>query len=232
MSFQAGWAAIAAMAGLVAIGLVAGRVPIGARPRLPAWFWAAVAATATLPLLGGGPPVVHLLGTTIGLGGLATWARLVTLAFVVLLAAALVAWTTPLGGVAPALSRLGRPGRRLRLPVDEWAATLGLGLRSVPLLLDEIRMLVAVSRLRASHRRQRDQMARWAVLPGNLLVAALVVGIRRAREMGTAIEARGGLWSHDGVTPRRIADEDQGPGWRDLVALATVAAGIVVAVLA
>ncbi|MGH9083674.1 MAG: CbiQ family ECF transporter T component, partial [Acidimicrobiales bacterium] len=231
LSLKASWASVGIMAALVAVGLAAGRVPPGARPRVPPWFWVGVAATAVLPLVAGGAPVVHVGGLAVGLGGVARWARLLSLAFVILLAAALVSWTTPLGGVAPALGRLGRPGRRLGLPVDEWAATLGLALRCIPLLLDEIRVLTAVTRLRAAHQPQRDRLAAWSMLPGNVLVAALVVGIRRAREMGTAIEARGGLWSGPAGRPGRIADGDTGPGWRDLVALVVVAGAVVAAAL-
>lgn len=232
LSASATWWSIAAMTALVVAGLVAGRVPFGARPRLPAWFWGGIAVTAVLPLLAGGSPVVHVGGLAIGLGGVARWARLISLALVILLAAALVSWTTPLGGVAPAFRRLVAVGRRVRLPVDEWATTLGLSLRCIPLLLDEIRVLAAVTRLRAPHQPQRDRLAAWSVLPGNLLVAALVVGVRRAGEMGTAIEARGGLWSGPGGCCARIADGDPGPGWRDVAAMAAVAAAVVTAVLA
>ena len=62
--------------------------------------------------------------------------------------AALVGWTTQLGAVAPALARLARPLRVLRLPVDEWIVAIALALRCLPLLIDEMRTLAAARRLR------------------------------------------------------------------------------------
>ncbi len=71
------------------------------------------------------------------------------LAVVLVTSGALIGWTTPLGEVAPALSRLGRPLRWLRLPVDEWVIAIALAIRCLPLLIDEIRILGAARRLRA-----------------------------------------------------------------------------------
>ena len=76
-------------------------------------------------------------------GGLDDWTRIVALALTVFIAAALMSWTTPLAEVAPALARLGTPLRWLRLPIDEWAATVALSIRCLPLLIEEVRTLAA-----------------------------------------------------------------------------------------
>ncbi len=110
-----------------------------------------------------------------------------------LLAAALVGWTTPLGEIAPAVSRLLAPLRLVRVPVDEWAVAVALCVRSLPLLVDELRTLVAARRLRpAPPRPGRSTLQRWLDEPVDLMVAALAVSMRRAGELAEAITARGG----------------------------------------
>ena len=133
------------------------------------------------------------------MGGLEEWARFTALAVVLVVSGALVGWTTPLGEVAPALSRLGRPLRWLRLPVDEWVIAIALAIRCLPLLIDEIRVLGAARRLRA-----HDDEATRVTIPArrsaqalietnDLMATAIVASIRRARDLGDAIVNRGGL---------------------------------------
>ena len=73
---------------------------------------------------------------------------MLALAAVLVISAAVVGWTTPLGAIAPALARLARPFRALRLPVDEWIVAIAVALRCLPLLVDEMRTLAAARRLR------------------------------------------------------------------------------------
>jgi energy-coupling factor transporter transmembrane protein EcfT len=167
---------------LVAVALAAtlrlARIPRGAAPRLPRWFWASIVAAVAFSGLS-------------GWSGVADWGRFLLVAADFVVAAALVGWTTPLADVAPALAALARPLRRLRLPVDEWLATVALGIRCLPLLTDEARVLVAARRLR-----RPAQPPPWRARlrePVDLLTAALVVSVRRSHELADAIEARGGL---------------------------------------
>lgn len=61
-----GWAQLLAVAGIVALTLVAARVPWRARPRLPTWFWATMALGLVLAGLGGGADrFLRLLGFTL-----------------------------------------------------------------------------------------------------------------------------------------------------------------------
>jgi energy-coupling factor transport system ATP-binding protein len=230
LSIQPAWPALGVMAGVVALGLGVARIPWGAVPRLPRWFWIGVLSGGLLTLQAGGRPNVHVLGLTIGVGALGEWLRASAFAIVVLVAAALVSWTTPLADVAPALRRLGAPLRRLRLPVDEGATAVALGIRCLPLLVDEIRTLAAVRSLRAArqrqHQRHADRSRRWRrhlTEPQDLLTAALVVAVRRGDELADAIEARGGLG--------RFADDDRGPGVLDALALALVLVAVVGALI-
>ena len=130
---------------------------------------------------------------------------------------ALVSWTTNVADVAPAVATLGRPFRRLRIPVDDWAVTLGLSLRAFPMLLDEFRLLYAARRLRprAVLPDGRVQRRRWLTDMVDLLAAGVTVALRRADEMGDAITARGGTG--------QIAAAPSRPRRADWVALAICA---------
>ena len=237
LSIHPSWAAIGVMGSVVAAATVFARIPRSAVPRLPRWFWIGIAIGAVLTAEAGGPPDVHLAGVVVGIGALLDWARVTALAVVVIAAAALVSWTTPVGEVAPAISRLGRPLRVLGLPVDEWSRAIGLSFRCLPLLLDEIRTLGAVRRLRSAHAhsarddRSRDDRSRPVRVrlrhlldePMGLLLAALVVALRRAGELAAAMEARGGL----GMT----SADRRHPGAADTVAAGVVVAAVIAALL-
>jgi energy-coupling factor transport system permease protein len=109
------------------------------------------------------------------------------------------------------------PFRLVRVPVDEAAVAVALCVRSLPLLVDEMRTLVAARRLRpALPRPGRTTMQRWLDEPVDLLVAALAVSMRRAGELAEAITARGGT----GL----IAARTGRPRWADAVALLVVGA--------
>jgi energy-coupling factor transporter transmembrane protein EcfT len=225
LSFQPTWPAIAVGAGFVAFSLALARIPPGAAPRLPRWFLVGLLIGALLTLRSSRAPTAHLLGTTVSLGGPEEWARLTVLAFVILAAAALVSWTTPMAEVAPALAVLGAPLRRLRIPVDEWATTVALSIRCLPLLIDEVRTLAAARRLRQHDDPQPERRwRRWAQEPQDLLVTALVVSLRRSHDLADAIDARGGF----GV----VSDSRSRPGPRDALALVVVAAVAALALLA
>jgi energy-coupling factor transport system ATP-binding protein len=221
LSINPSWPAIAIAAALLGTGLVVAHIPRGAAPRLPRWFWIGVGIGALLALQAGGPPFLHIGGLRVGVGALGDWARATSLAAALLLSAALVSWTTRLSAVAPALRKLLAPLRLVRLPVAEWTAAVALAIRCLPLLVDETRTLIAARRLRQPYRPHgRKRLVHEAL---DLLTAELVVALRRAGELATAIDARGGLGT--------IADDASRPGWRDAIALALVTVAVVVIVL-
>ena len=164
---------------------------------------------AVLSVLSTAPPLVHVFTFEISLGGLSAWARLTMLTAVLVLAAGLVGWTTPLGEIAPALARLTRPMHWTRLPVDEWITAVALSIRSLPILVTEARTLVAARRLRRTpmRRRSRTSLKRAAQDFIGILIAAIRVTIRHAEDVGDAIEARGGAPNFDDPTSRpRVSD--------------------------
>lgn len=184
---------------LIAIG-VAARLPLSTLPRLPWWFWA---------MLGVGA----LLNVPVGSEAVLGYANVTVFGLILLAASFLIAWTTPMGDIAPALAKLGAPLRKIRVPVDEWAVVIALTLRGLPLLMDEIRVLRAARRLRPKD----SLLNRAADNPlVDILTAAMAVSSRRATELGEAITARGGTGQ---LTARPSA-----PGRNDAIALTIIVA--------
>lgn len=219
-SLNTSWPAVAIVCALALGGTMVARVPLSVLPPVPRWLLVGVGATGVLQLVAGGAPHVALFGVSVGLGAVALWVRLVVLSLALLALSFLVGLTTPLSEVAPAISTLVTPLRWVGAPVGELVTTVSLSLRSLALLVSDLRMVLAARRL---HRRQGPR--RGILMDGSeLLVAALVAAARRAREMGDALEARGGISSRPPVASR--------PGTADvafLVALALACAGIALA---
>lgn len=163
---------------MIVFALLAG-IPVGALPRPPWWFWAVMAVGVVWSWIARGND-----------GGL-TALRAVLLGLVVLAMSVLVVWTTPVAELAPAIAVLMRPLKLLRLPVDEWAVTIALSLRGLPLLIDEMRLLWAAHRLRPkSSASSGHPSAELSIL--DMIVAAMSSAMRRSAEMSEAITARGG----------------------------------------
>jgi energy-coupling factor transport system permease protein len=172
------WPALGYVAAcMIVFALLAG-IPVGALPRPPWWFWTVMAVGVAWSWIARGNE-----------GGL-TALRAVLLGLVVLAMSVLVVWTTPVAELAPAIAVLMRPLKLLRLPVDEWAVTIALSLRGLPLLIDEMRLLWAAHRLRPkSSASSGHPSAEPSIL--DMIVAAMSSAMRRSAEMSEAITARG-----------------------------------------
>lgn len=181
---------------LIVIGLVA-RLPLGTLPRLPWWFWGLIGVGALINVPVGGSAVLRYMQTAV-------------FGLVLVAASFLIAWTTPMSDIAPALAKLGAPLRKLRVPVDELAVVVALTLRGLPLLLEEIRILRAVRKLRP----KPDLLHRTTDPVIDILTAAMAVSTRRAGELGEAITARGGTGE--------LTANPAAPGRNDAIALALV----------
>ena len=157
--------------------------------------WLLLAIGAFLSLWSTANPILHIGAIGVSIGGLGQWTLFTMLAVVLIMFGALIGWTTPLGEVAPALSTLSRPLRWIRLPVDEWVMASALAIRCLPLMIDEIRSLAAARRLRAHDAEGRPRAAQRSLLleTHDLMATAIVVAIRRARDLGDAMTARGGI---------------------------------------
>ncbi|MCZ4544742.1 hypothetical protein BS618_06620 [Rhodococcus erythropolis] len=200
------WPAIGVVLGLLLLTAVIGRIPPTAVPRPPWWLWALI-------LLGA------LINLPIGLDAVFIYLQAVTFGLVLLCVSLMLAWTTSMSDVAPALATLGRPLRFLKIPVDEWAIATALCIRSLPLLIDEMLTLMAARRLRP--KAVVNSAADNSIV--DLITTTMSVAIRRSAEMGEAISARGGT----GL----IAAYPKRPQLADLVALTVVTAACVSAVV-
>ena len=218
LSYYPSWGALGLITCLLLIAGLVARIPGGALPRPPFWFWVVIVITGGLASISGGKPHLTIGGAVLGLGGIDTYLRFVSIGIVLLLAAAMVGWTTSLGEIAPAVARLMAPLRLVRFPVDEFAVAVALCVRSLPLLVGELRVLLAARKLRPGRppSEGRSGLERWLDELIDILVAALAVSVRRAGELSEAITARGGTGM--------IAARTVKPGRRDLVAFLLVAA--------
>jgi energy-coupling factor transport system permease protein len=212
LSYFPTWASIGLITALLLVTVLAARIPAGAWPRPPKWFWIILLVTGALASAAGGSPYVTIHGAHLGLGGLDAYCKFLLVGIILLLAAAVLGWTTPLGEIAPALSRLMAPLKLIRVPVDELATAVALCVRSLPLLVGEMRSLLAARRLRPTpHKPGRSEIERWLDEIVDLMVAAMAVSVRRAGELAEAITARGGTG--------RIAARARRPGPADVLAL-------------
>jgi len=194
LTFYPGWVPIGLVAALCFTTAWLAHIPRAALPSIPRWLWIVIIIGGTTAAFAGGSPVIDLGSVEVGLGGLVSFLRITAVSIVLLGLGALVSWTTNVAEIAPAVATLGRPLRPLRIPVDDWAVTLALALRSFPMLIDEFRVLYAARRLRPQEvpTSRRARRRRWALEVVDILAVGITVALRRADEMGDAITARGG----------------------------------------
>ena len=196
------WPSLILVALFVLVFLLLAKVPLGAIPRPPWWFWLLIVIAGGVNMISGGVDgvIIFLRATVLGLLALAM--------------SIIVVWTTPMAEIAPAIARLMAPLRLLRLPVDEWAVTIALSLRGLPMLIDEMRLLWASHRLRPKSRADSGHPSAEPTII-DMIVAAMSSAMRRAAEMGEAITARGGTG--------RLTAYPSRPGIVDWVTLGLVA---------
>ncbi|BBY15256.1 energy-coupling factor transporter transmembrane component T family protein [Mycolicibacterium litorale] len=216
LTFYPGWVPIAAVGLLVVVAARLAHIPRGALPSIPGWLWGLLFLGGLTATFGGGDPVVALGSVEVGLGGLFNFLRITTLSIVLLGLGAMVSWTTNVAEIAPAVAKLGRPLRAVRIPIDDWAVAIALALRAFPMLIDEFATLYAARRLRPKQHlsSRKARRRRWLIEIVDLLAAAVTVALRRADEMGDAITARGGTG--------QISAAPSGPKARDWITLAVI----------
>lgn len=208
VSLFPGWPTAAVGVSVTVLAARAGRVPRTAVPRLPWWFAVALSIGAGLSIIG---------------AGLASFALFLVRGWELIALSMIVGWTTPLSELAPAMSTLLHPLRRLRLPVTEWVVTIALCVRSLPMLTEELRVVVAARRMRSMP--GRTGLRRAAAEGVGLIAAVMVACIRRASDMGQAIQARGGTGQPDTrLTGPRDTGHTCRPGRADAFALTVVGA--------
>jgi len=184
IAFQVSWVAIGiGWAAAVAIFMVA-RLPIGVLPRPPKVLLIAFAVSILLASLGGDDPKFMGLSGP----GAASILRFMAFAWMMVFFGLIMGWTTKLDEIGSAIARLSKPFGRLGMPITEMAATLTIAIRAVPLVADELRLVVAARRVRGLQPRQEITEQGVAIA-----VSLVVSTFRRSAELGRTLEARGGV---------------------------------------
>jgi energy-coupling factor transporter ATP-binding protein EcfA2 len=176
------WPTIIGLAVLLAAGIAAARLPLTVVPRVP-WLVVAVVALGAGAAAAGNGIVLYLQGL------------MLTVLFFGL--SLLLIWTTRVEDLPAAFTRIAWPLRRLGLPVSEWAHTMTFAVRTLPLLRDEFRVLIAARRLRPGSRsasRRARARARGRELL-DITVAVVASAGRRASDLGRTATQRGGMRS-------------------------------------
>jgi energy-coupling factor transport system ATP-binding protein len=176
------WPTIAVLAVLLAAGVAAARLPLTVVPRIP-WPVAAILA------VGGGAAAAG--------GGIVLYVQSMLLTVLFFGLSLLLVWTTRVEELPAAFTRVASPLRRLGVPVNEWAYTVTFAVRTLPLLRDEFRVLIAARRLRGPARaasRRARALARCRELL-DLVIAVVASAGRRASDLGRTATQRGGMRS-------------------------------------
>jgi energy-coupling factor transporter ATP-binding protein EcfA2/energy-coupling factor transporter transmembrane protein EcfT len=178
----ADWPVIAALTVLLAAGVAAAKLPLTVVPRIP---WPVVAIVA----LGGAAAAAG--------SGLVLYVQSLLLTVLFFALSLLLIWTTRVEELPAAFTRMASPLRRLGMPVNEWAYSVTFAVRTLPLLRDEFRVLIAARRLRSPSRaasRRARTLARCRELL-DLVIAVVASAGRRASDLGRTATQRGGMRS-------------------------------------
>jgi energy-coupling factor transporter transmembrane protein EcfT len=175
-----GWYTVGLLAVLLAAGVAAAKLPWTVVPRVP---WPVVA----IVLLGGAAAAAG--------SGLVLYAQSMLLTALFFALSLLLIWTTRVEDLPAAFTRIAAPLRKLGVPVSEWAHTMTFAVRTLPLLRDEFRVLIAGRRLRPPVRaagRRALLLAHGRELL-DLVVAVVASAGRRASDLGRTATQRGGM---------------------------------------
>lgn len=206
--FSPTWPMLAALASLLLLTCIVGRISVFAVPVPPWWIFALLAAGAAVNLV-------------VGVDAVLIYFRGVLFSVVLLWASITVVWTTAMADIAPAIATLLAPLRKVRAPVDDWAVSMALLLRALPMLIDDVYTLVAARRLRPRKATRSGRTQDTFLV--DIMAAIMSVAVRRAADMGEAIAVRGGSGSIT-VGLRR-------PGLTDAAALILVIATCVTGIM-
>ena len=190
------WPTLCVMTGFVLIVFIFAKVPIRAIPVPPAWIVVLVLISGIVTgIEAGGKPYVHFGRVVVKLGGVETFFEFALFSLDIIFLLMIVGWTSKLGEVSSSLARILKPLKKVGLPIDEVVATLSLSIRAVPLVIDEIKTISLVEKQRRKHRPAFEDAKRVKDVFNegiDMIIVAITSCLRRATEIGEAIEARGG----------------------------------------
>ncbi len=177
-SFDASWLAVALLWVVVLGGAKLAGLPRSVAPRPPRILLITMAITVALGWIAGGDPY--------GLGGVILQLRLFGFTLGLLGMSMVLGWTTPTADLPVAAAWLLTPLRAIRVPVDDIAAGLAIAVRALPLVAEEFSTVISMNRFRS--KQHKDLVVRGM----DITATATVASVRRAREIGEAVQARGG----------------------------------------
>ncbi len=158
----------------------------GLRPLMLALLFGAL----LLLLTSSGSPLLHIGPAVITRKGLNNAVKFPGLLLLLAVAAAIVNRTTPPADSVAALGVMLHPLRRLHLPVDELLTMVAISLRFLPILAEEVTRLRHAQTTRGLSPGRGDLESRGRAMEG-WLVSLVQANLRRAAELGEAMEARG-----------------------------------------
>ena len=189
LTFRPGWPSLAVTGAVLFGTFLLARLPPTVLPRVPKIMIGAVLVSGVLAATAGGEPSLVIGGLSIEVGGLLRWVRLVLAVVILALGGLMLAWTTTMSDLARSFQRLFGPLRRIGLRIDGYLIALVLAARSIPLLIEELRMLFGAWRIRP--RPESNGRSSVLTMAIDLWLTALTSSVRRATELGEALTARG-----------------------------------------
>ena len=137
---------------------------------------------------------------------------LLRLMLLVMVSAVLTLTTTPVR-LTDGMESLMTPLKWIKFPVHELALIMSIALRFIPTLIDETNRIISAQKARGADFESGNIIKRIkAVVP--ILIPLLISALRRAEELGDAMDARCYSGSKNRTKYKKLTF-----GWRDLVAV-------------
>ncbi|MGH2448910.1 MAG: CbiQ family ECF transporter T component [Chloroflexota bacterium] len=174
---------LGAIAGTLA-GRAVGQLWRTLRPLLILIFLFGLLITVVTP----GQPLAHILILVPTLQGVELGIRLGLQALLIVYTTSLLTLTTPPLALADALESLTGFLQRVRFPVRDIIAMVGIGLTFVPLLIEEVQKVIAAQRARGATLGVETLLDEHSM--GALMIPLLLANLRRGEELAASMEAR------------------------------------------
>lgn len=195
VTLSAGWLPFLVCGLFIILVFFLSKLPLSTLKLLPGWLVVfAVVVDLGFSFLSGGKPILHLGNFKIAIGGFLNATEFLIASAEILFLIGLVSWTTSLAEITSSLRKLAGPFKSKSAFV-EYINTFALMIRAIPLVTEDIRIMVASRRLNgfgkeaiANASRVREVFAEIY----DFAHLAITTTLRRAQEIAVAMIARGG----------------------------------------
>lgn len=199
---------------VLAVALIASRVPFGRVLRSVKGIIFILVFTAVLNVLfHGGSTVYWDWGIfTVTLEGIIFSVFLIIRLFLLIMASSVLTLTTTPVALTDGIESLLKPLKYIKFPVHELALIMSIALRFIPTLIDETNRIISAQKARGADFESGNVFKRIkAIIP--ILIPLLISAFRRAEELGDAMDARCYSGSKNRTKYKKLRF-----GWRDLIA--------------